>query len=136
MAALVASQRASTIEVRISASPLWFSIVRSIAGQLAERAKFDEDARTDLRVAADEACWVIAELNPVDTEMRCAFTLRPEQIDLEVSAPVSRRANAVPHDTLGWQLLRTVTDELTVQHWPSAGRSPSEFRLTLTKRAA
>ena len=133
MATMVAS--APTVELRIAASPAWFPVVRSIAGQLAERANFDEDARTDLTLAADEACGLLSELDPVYPELWCAFTLRPNQVHVEIAAPVSRRSSAVPHDTMSWQLLRGITDDLTVQHWPATGRTPSEFRLAFTKHA-
>jgi len=133
MASFVDFKRTATVEVRIAANPLWFSIVRKVAEQLADRANFGEDARTDLLLAADEACGVLTELDPVEHELTCAFALRPVGIDLEISAPVLRRSQTVPTDAMNWQLLRSVSDELVVQHWPATGNAPGEFHLRLTK---
>jgi serine/threonine-protein kinase RsbW len=104
------------IEIRIAATPEWIPVARAVATQLADRANFDGDATTDIRVAVDEACAAAAAQTPDDATVTCTFTVAPGRIDMQVTGPASR--DPAPFAALSWRLLRAVTDELTLRHHP------------------
>ena len=115
------------IEIRMAATPVWIPVARSVATELADRANFDRDSTTDIRVAVDEACAAAAAQTPDDATVTCAFTVTPGRMEVHVTSPATR--DPAPFAALSWRMLRAVTDELSLRHHPG-----HLFSIRLAKR--
>jgi len=104
------------VELRMAATPAWIAVARSVAERLAHQAHFDPDATCDVQLAVDEACAAVASQTADGATMTCAFDVEPGRMDIEVSAKAATRP--APFGSLGWRLLRAVTDELSLRHQP------------------
>lgn len=118
----------NTVEIRMAASPAWIPVARNLASQLADRANFDRDATTDIRVAVDEACAAAAAQTPDDATVTCSFKVSPGRMDIHVSAAAAW--HPAPFAALSWRLLRAVTDDLKLRHHPG-----HLFSIELSKRS-
>jgi hypothetical protein len=122
------------VEVRVATGPQWTSVVRSVVGHLAQRAAYDQDMVVDLRVAVDEVCGVLGNLTPAGQEFTCEFAVRPDRMDVEFTTELANCSRPVSADSLGWLLLRGVTDELTTLCTPGVGGAADELRIRLGRR--
>ncbi|MFL6140240.1 MAG: hypothetical protein ACJ72N_00030 [Labedaea sp.] len=125
---------AARVEVRVGNGPQWTSVVRSVVGHLARRAAYDQDMVVDLRLAVDEVCGVLGDLSPAGQEFTCAFDVRPDRMDVEFTTELTERGRPMPADSLGWLLLRGVTDELITLRTPGVGGAADELRIRLGRR--
>ncbi len=101
------------LEMRVTADAAWLPSLRVVAADLATRADFDLDMVSDLRMAVDEAgAELVAAARPGDV-LICRFTVSDDGITVAATVPAATAAT-VPRDDFGWQVLRTLTDEVEV----------------------
>ncbi|MBO0876326.1 MAG: ATP-binding protein [Pseudonocardia sp.] len=93
--------------------------VRAMAAHLAGRADFDIDTIADLRLAVDEACDSLIEIAAPGATLRCVFTIatspdHPDTMHAEV-VTMTEPQTTVDTSGFGWQLLRTLTDQIQLE---------------------
>lgn len=85
------------------------SSVRALAADVALREDFDLDAVSDLRLAVDEACATVLARAKPDGTLVCRLLVTPRVVEISATAPSDDgRPPAV--DSMGWLMLRTLTD--------------------------
>ena len=111
-------------------------MVRSVAGNLARRAAYDQDMVVDLCLAVDEVCGVLGDVTPAGQEFTCAFAVRPDRMDVEFTTELAGPGRPVSaDDSLGWQMLRRVTDELVTLRTQGVGGGADALCIRLGRRA-
>jgi serine/threonine-protein kinase RsbW len=99
------------VELRIPADGAYLSVLRTATAGLAARLDFTLDDIEDLRIAVDEACAVVLPQSRAGSELRCAFHLAPDTLQVEVSAVCD--APRPPHRSgFAWTVLSALTTSL------------------------
>jgi serine/threonine-protein kinase RsbW len=99
------------VEVRVGAELSQVFVLRSLAATLALRQDFDLDDVEDVKLAVDELCSALV-LRARDGELlTCRFHTGPRSVGVEASVR-SDNGRPIAHDTFGWRVLATLTDEL------------------------
>jgi serine/threonine-protein kinase RsbW len=92
------------VTVRIPASGVYLSVLRTATAGLAARLDFTLDDIEDLRIAVDEACAMLLVTAVAGTDLTCEFELDGDGI--RVSVAVLTRDGALPRrDTFAWTVL-------------------------------
>jgi serine/threonine-protein kinase RsbW len=104
------------LELRTAASSAVIPTVRTVAADLAARADFDLDSIDDLRMAVDDLCAMLVRIAADKAGLRCAFTVRPERIEVDVEVEVVYR---LPTRSFEWRVLECLTDGLSVLSLPA-----------------
>jgi serine/threonine-protein kinase RsbW len=112
------------LEMRVIADPAWLPSLRVVAADLATRADFDLDMVSDLRMAVDEACAELVAAAQPGAVLVCRFAVGEDGITVSATIPPAEAAT-VPRDDFGWQVLRTLTDEVEVVREGSDGAQPT-----------
>lgn len=99
----------------LPANSVYLSVLRTATAGLAARLHFTLDEIEDLRIAVDEACaMLLAGQELPDAELRCRFTLAPDEIAVTVTLPGIQRS--VPaQNTFAWQVLTALTGEVDAE---------------------
>ncbi|HEX4250251.1 MAG TPA: ATP-binding protein [Pseudonocardia sp.] len=100
------------IEIRVDATAWMVPFVRTMAAEVAARADFDLDAISDLRMAVDEACAALIGDAADGGELRCVFAVDRDRIQVRVTVPPGRPGAVFDTTGFGWQVLRTLVDEI------------------------
>ena len=117
-----ATGKTGHIEIRVDATASMVPYVRTMAAEVAARADFDLDAISDLRMAVDEACATLLGSAAEGGELRCVFTVDEDRIQVSATVPARRPGAMFDTTGFGWQVLRTLVDEIvTHPAEPSAG---------------
>lgn len=122
---------ADQLEMRVIADLGWLPSLRLVAADLAIRADFDLDMVSDLRMAVDEACAELVHAARPGAVLVCRFFVDGDGITMTATVPVTG-AVTVPRDEFGWQVLRTLADEVEVLEG-GADRTESTLGLRLRK---
>lgn len=112
------------LEMRVIADPAWLPSLRVVAADLATRADFDLDMVSDLRMAVDEACAELLSAAQPGAVLICRFTVGDDGITVSATIPPTAAAT-VPRDDFGWQVLRTLADEVEILREGSDGAQPT-----------
>ena len=95
------------VNVRIPASGVYLSVLRTATAGLAARLDFTLDEIEDLRIAVDEACAMLLVSAVAGTDLNCEFELRGD--GMRVSVGVLTRDGALPRrDTFAWTVLTSL----------------------------
>ena len=98
-------------EVRVPADTAYVAVVRMVTAGIAARLDFTLDDVEDLRMAVGEACaLVLGEADP-DGDLRTAFSLGEDRIDVEISADSSHGQPPDP-TSFAWQVLTTAAADV------------------------
>jgi serine/threonine-protein kinase RsbW len=102
------------VELRVPARADMFATVRALASDVAQRADFDLDRCSDVRMAVDEACNQIAARTGPEQPLRVEFSMHDGLLRVTMTA----RAAHGGLDTagFGWRVLATLTDELETEY--------------------
>jgi serine/threonine-protein kinase RsbW len=99
------------VELRIPADGAFLSVLRTATAGLAARLDFTLDDIEDLRIAVDEACAVVLPQAQPESDLRCAFYLAPDTLQVEVSARCE--SPQLPRkDGFAWTVLSALTSSL------------------------
>jgi serine/threonine-protein kinase RsbW len=93
-----------TVELRLPASGIYLSVLRTATAGLASRLDFTLDDIEDLRIAVDEACAMLLQQAPADTQLTCRFELRDDELSVSVSVP-TQTGDQPSRDTFAWTVL-------------------------------
>jgi serine/threonine-protein kinase RsbW len=122
--------RPNEVEIRMLASGARLSSVRALAADVALREDFDLDAVSDLRLAVDEACaTVLARARPEGT-LVCRLLVTPRVVEISATAATDN-GHPPPVDSMGWQMLRTLTD--AAQCWTSESNGDRLIHVRIVK---
>jgi serine/threonine-protein kinase RsbW len=101
------------ISLSVPARGEFVHVLRSVLAGVAAKLDFSFDEIEDLRLAVDEACAYLLELQDEPEELR--LTINPQRSTLEVLATVDGSPSNVKSDglraTVIWHLLGALTDE-------------------------
>ncbi|WP_460853634.1 ATP-binding protein [Nocardioides montaniterrae] len=105
------------VELRLPADGAYVSVLRTLTAGLAARLDFTIDDIEDLRIAVSEAVAMVLTQADVGTELVANFDLRSDRLTLVLSAGSAAPA-AHDEDSFGWQVLKTLTAEASVDAVP------------------
>jgi anti-sigma regulatory factor (Ser/Thr protein kinase) len=122
-----APSRTETVLVRVPADKDYVVLIRSAVGHLGARLGCTVPEITDLRLAVDEACALLLGAHPTgvpadDDALECRIAVRPDALDIVVSAPPGDVAAAPEPGSFGWNILAALVDELTWTREDGAAR--------------
>jgi serine/threonine-protein kinase RsbW len=120
------------MELRTVASTNVIPTIRTVAADLAARADFDLDAIDDLRMAVDDLCAMVVRIAVDKAGLRCAFTVRPERIEVDVEIDI---ADPLPTGSFGWRVLECLTDGVSVLSVPAGSEGHDRVCITVVKQA-
>jgi hypothetical protein len=75
------------VEVRLPASSVYLSVLRTATAGSAARLNFTLDEIEDLRIAVDEACAMLLPQATPGEKFTCTFTLEDNALDVHVRVP-------------------------------------------------
>lgn len=107
----------NTIDLAVPAEPEYVGLIRSAAAHIAAHADLTIDAIDDLRLAVDEAFAVLIAHKPASGAVTIRFTIRAEQLDIELTGPVG----SPPPDksSFAWTVLSALVHEVSTQTSPA-----------------
>lgn len=120
------------LELRTAASTAVIPTIRTVAADLAARVDFDLDSIDDLRMAVDDLCAILVRIAADKSGLRCAFTVRPERIEVDVEVDV---ADSLPTGSFGWRVLECLTDGVSVLSLPAGSGGYDRVCITVVKQA-
>jgi serine/threonine-protein kinase RsbW len=120
------------LELRTAASTIVIPTIRTIAADLAARADFDLDSIDDLRMAVDDLCAMVVRIAAEKAGLRCAFTVRPERIEVDVEVDV---VDALPTGSFAWRVLECLTDGVSVLSLPAGSGGRDRVCIAVVKQA-
>jgi serine/threonine-protein kinase RsbW len=120
------------LELRTAASTTVIPTIRTIAADLAARADFDLDSIDDLRMAVDDLCAMLVWIAADKAGLRCAFTVRPERIEVDVEMEV---VESLPTRSFEWRVLECLTDGVSVLSLPAGSAGHNRVCITVVKQA-
>lgn len=93
-------------EIRLPAETAYVAVLRMSAAGFAARLDFTLDDIEDLKMAVSEACALVLGDATPGGDLRAAFFLSDQQIEMVISADAT---DAAPpdQDSFGWQVLTT-----------------------------
>ena len=112
----------------VPADGSYLAVLRTATAGLAARLQFTLDEIEDLRIAVDEACAILLSVAPADTEVTSQFEVTDSALSIDVSVPVSGRANLPGGNSFSWQVLTALAGEV------SAHTDGGRAAIRLTKR--
>ena len=74
---------AQTIRLTVPARPEFLGTIRLLASSVASGAEMDIDDVDDLRIAADELCYLLMSSSAVSNELELEFTISPNHVLIE-----------------------------------------------------
>lgn len=77
------SMETQTIKLTVPARPEFLGTIRLLASSVASTADMDIDNVDDLRIAADELCYLLMSNTIGDPELELTFTLAPNHVVIE-----------------------------------------------------
>jgi serine/threonine-protein kinase RsbW len=105
------------VELQVPAELGQLIVVRTVAETITAREDFDLDAVADVKLAVDEVSASLISRATPDARLDCRFALLPGSLEVVVST--TTRTSDVPNrGSFGWHVLTTLTDTLTVEHFP------------------
>lgn len=119
----------SDIELRVPADARHLPIVRSLAASIAMREDFDLDFVSDLKLAVDEACSMLAGAAWPGADLRCRFRISAGLIEM-TAAVVSTSDRPPDVQSFGWRVLTTLADTASARVDPVAGGHRLVIELT------
>lgn len=125
-----------SMELHTAASTIAIPTIRTVAADLAARADFDLDSIDDLRMAVDDACAMLVRIAVPGGALSCRFTVRTERIQLAVEVDAADSEGLPPTGSFAWQVLESLTDEVSAQFLPSGPRQHGGVCIALAKDAA
>lgn len=120
--------RNDVVELRIPADSAYLSILRTATAGLAARLDFTLDEIDDLRIAVDEASALLLGDAADGADLRCLYTLLPDQLLIRV-ATRSRTGDIRPRHTFAWTVLTALAGDVQTESGPDG-----EVALLLRKR--
>jgi serine/threonine-protein kinase RsbW len=120
------------LELRTAGSTAVIPTIRTVVADLAARADFDLDSIDDLRMAIDDLCAMLVRIAADKTGLRCAFTVRPERIEVDVEAEV---VGPLPTDSFAWRVLECLADGVSVLSLPAGPGGHDRVCITVVKQA-
>ena len=112
----------------VPADGSYLAVLRTATAGLAARLQFTLDEIEDLRIAVDEACAILLSVAPTETEVTSQFEVTDSALSIDVSVPVSGRANLPGGNSFSWQVLTALAGEV------SAHTDGGRAAIRLTKR--
>ena len=99
-----------TVHLRVPADPAYLTVIRTATAGLAARLDLTLDEIEDLRIAVDEACALLLDHQPHQgEELRAAFTVLPNALDVVVSGPVT----SLPRrSSYAWSVLEALVGQV------------------------
>ncbi|MEO7193650.1 MAG: ATP-binding protein [Pseudonocardiaceae bacterium] len=122
-------------ELRTTASTSAIPTIRTVAADLAARADFDLDSIDDLRMAVDDLCAMLARIAADNAMLSCAFTIRPERIEVAAEVEVDDVQDRLPTGSFGWRVLECLANEVSAVAVPAEPGRAGRVRVTLMKDA-
>jgi serine/threonine-protein kinase RsbW len=99
------------VEVRLPASSVYLSVLRTATAGLAARLNFTLDEIEDLRIAVDEACAMLLPQATPGEKFTCTFTLDENALDVHVRVATS--GGSLPErDTFAWTVLSALAGDV------------------------
>lgn len=96
------------VELRLPVDSAYVSVLRATTVSLAARIDFTIDDIEDLRMAVGEACTLVLPTAIEDSDLTCAFFLKPGEITITITVP-SEATELPEEDGFGWQVLSALT---------------------------
>lgn len=102
-----------TISLSIPGDPGHLAVMRATVASVAARTHLTLDQVDDVRLAVEEAAYMLLRGNPPVIELSVDPTVQPLQIVIraEVASPVQ-----IQPDSFGWTILCAMTEDLAVTH--------------------
>lgn len=100
-----------SVAVRLPATSVYLSVLRTVTAGLAARLDFTLDEIEDLRIAVDEACGLLLAKPQPDGELECQFQLDEDTVHVHVSAPTVDGAEPA-RDSFAWNVLAALVGEV------------------------
>jgi serine/threonine-protein kinase RsbW len=94
-------------------------VVRTVAETVVAREDFDLDAVADVKLAVDEASACLIARATLGARLDCRFAILPHALEVVVST-TTRTPDVPNRRSFGWHVLSTLTDTLSVEHFPLA----------------
>lgn len=130
MSAKPSQPGSDVVEIRVPADASYVSTIRLAAASLAARCDLTIDEIEDLRLAVDEACaTVLARARPEGT-LVCRLLVTPRVVEISATAATDN-GHPPPVDSMGWQMLRTLTD--AAQCWTSESNGDRLIHVRIVK---
>jgi serine/threonine-protein kinase RsbW len=98
----------------LPATSAYLAVLRTAAAGLAARLRFTLDEIEDLRIAVDEACALLLAAAVPDAMLTCRFTVRPDQVAVQVEVP-SQRSEAFGRDSFAWTVLTALAGDVDAE---------------------
>ncbi|MGH3321169.1 MAG: anti-sigma factor [Streptosporangiaceae bacterium] len=95
------------VTVRLPASSVYLSVLRTTTAGLAARLDFTLDEIEDLRIAVDEACSMLLGQAAPDSQLECGFELLADAMRVCVTVPTADGREPA-HDTFAWTVLNAL----------------------------
>jgi serine/threonine-protein kinase RsbW len=133
MTVLAPAQRGWVVTARIPARAELIPTARTLVADVAGRADFDLDAIADLRMAVDEACTTLVRRAHPGESLRCEFAVDDARIRVTVAVPAARPGAHLETRGFGWQVLRTLVDQIAVH--VARGADGEELVIEMVKQA-
>jgi serine/threonine-protein kinase RsbW len=115
------------VELRVPASSVYVSVLRSVTAGLAARCDLTLDEIEDLRIAVDEACALLIPLAREGAVITARFVLSADQ--LVVTTSVAAVPGSEPNrEGFGWTVLDALASEVDIQS------TDGDIAISLTKR--
>ncbi|MGF7236274.1 MAG: anti-sigma factor [Frankia sp.] len=113
------------VQLRLPASGVYLSVLRTATAGLAARLHFTLDEIEDLRIAVDEACAMLLTSAVPGADLECEFALSPDVV--KVSVTVLTLDGVEPsRDTFSWTVLTALAGEVS-SHVDADGRVTIEL---------
>lgn len=99
------------LEIRLPASGVYLSVLRTATASLAARLDFTLDEIEDLKIAVDEACALLLASAAPGGDLICEFELQEDLIRVSVTA-MTLDAVAPSRDSFAWTVLSALAGEV------------------------
>jgi serine/threonine-protein kinase RsbW len=133
MTVFAPEQRGWAVTARIPARAELIPTARTLVADVAGRADFDIDAIADLRMAVDEACTILVRRARPGEVLRCEFAVDDGRIRVTAAVPAARPGAHLETRGFGWQVLRTLVDQLAAH--TGRGADGEELVIEMVKQA-
>ncbi len=118
------------VAIRLPATGVYLSVLRTATAGLAARLDFTLDEIEDLRIAVDEACAMLLSKAVPGADLECEFELRNDAMNVSVSV-LTLDGIEPSRDTFAWTVLNALAGAVD-------SRTDADYRVVieLTKRRA
>lgn len=78
-----ADLHAPVVALTVPCAPEYLGLIRLVASSVATNAGMDVDDIDDLRIAADELCYLLMSATADELDMKLTFTLGPQRVVID-----------------------------------------------------